>query len=283
MSPWLSVWFSPRGTIDRVLATDRRRGVFLLWGLSGISVFFIQLIFNGYAPLLTDWRIVAAMILIAAALAIASLLIVPFFFRWSSRIFGGRAGVAELRAVLAWGGAPVAVGLSIALIVFFGLSSIGRSDELVLGAIALLTIILYLWSYISTILMYARAQGFGFWRAIGGAAVGWLFSISAALLFAVVIRTFLFQPFSIPSGSMMPTLLPGDYIFVSKYSYGYTRYSLPFSPRLFSGRLFASEPERGDVVVYRLPRDDSVDYVHRLVGLPGDRIQMIQGVLNING
>jgi signal peptidase I len=99
----------------------------------------------------------------------------------------------------------------------------------------------------------------------------------------LVIRTFLFQLFNMPSSSMTPTLLVGDYIFVSKYAYGYTHYSLPFSPRLFSGRLLAAEPQRGDVVVFRLPKDDSVDFVKRIVGLPGDRIQMIDDVLQING
>ncbi len=104
-----------------------------------------------------------------------------------------------------------------------------------------------------------------------------------ALLIAFVIRTFLFQPFNIPSGSMKATLLVGDYLFVSKYSYGYTHYSLPFSPPLFSGRIFGSQPTRGDVVVFRLPKDDSTDYIKRVIGLPGDRIQMIDGLLNING
>ena len=104
-----------------------------------------------------------------------------------------------------------------------------------------------------------------------------------ALIIALVIRTLLFQPFNIPSESMKATLLVGDYLFVSKYSYGYTHYSLPFSPRLFSGRIFGSALKRGDVVVFRLPRDDSVDYIKRVVGLPGDKIQMIDGVLNING
>jgi signal peptidase I len=104
-----------------------------------------------------------------------------------------------------------------------------------------------------------------------------------ALIIAVVIRTFLFQPFNIPSGSMIPTLLVGDYLFVSKYSYGYTHYSIPFSPDIFSGRIFGSQPNRGDVVVFRLPKDDSIDYIKRVVGLPGDHIQMIDGVLNING
>src|SRR5215475_11137286 len=104
-----------------------------------------------------------------------------------------------------------------------------------------------------------------------------------ALLIALVIRTLLFQPFNIPSGSMKATLLVGDYLFVSQYSYGYSRYSLPFSPPLFSGRIFASEPQRGDVAVFRLPRDTSMDYIKRVIGLPGDRIQMIGGLLHING
>jgi signal peptidase I len=98
-----------------------------------------------------------------------------------------------------------------------------------------------------------------------------------------LIRTFLYQPFSIPSGSMKPTLLIGDYIFVSKSAYGYTRFSLPFSPDLFSGRIMASLPERGDVVVFRLPRDNTTDYVSRLIGLPGERIQMMNGLPHING
>ena len=104
-----------------------------------------------------------------------------------------------------------------------------------------------------------------------------------ALLIALVIRTLLFQPFSIPSGSMKGTLLVGDYLFVSQFSYGYSRYSLPFSLPLFSGRIFAAEPQRGDVVVFRLPRDPSIDYIKRVIGLPGDRIQVKEGLLHING
>jgi signal peptidase I len=82
---------------------------------------------------------------------------------------------------------------------------------------------------------------------------------------------------------MEETLLVGDYLFVSKYSYGFTHYSFPFSPHIFSGRIWSAEPKRGDVVVFRLPKDDSVDYIKRVIGLPGDHIQMIRGVLNING
>ena len=103
-----------------------------------------------------------------------------------------------------------------------------------------------------------------------------------ALLIALVFRTFLFQPFSIPTGSMTPTLLVGDYLLVSKFSYGYSRYSLPGSPDIIDGRVFASEPERGDIAVFRLPRDPKLDYIKRVIGLPGDTIQMRGGRLFIN-
>ena len=104
-----------------------------------------------------------------------------------------------------------------------------------------------------------------------------------ALIIAFFVRVFFYQPFNIPSGSMQSTLLIGDYLFVSKLSYGYSRHSLPFSVNLFSGRLFASRPKRGDVAVFKLPRDNSTDYIKRLVGLPGDEIQVRNGILFING
>jgi signal peptidase I len=107
--------------------------------------------------------------------------------------------------------------------------------------------------------------------------------IIQALLLALVIRTLLFQPFSIPSGSMRPTLLEGDYLFVTKWAYGYSRYSLPFSPDLFSGRIWGAEPKRGDVVVFKFPPDPSLDYIKRVIGLPGDRVQMKHDELYING
>jgi len=104
-----------------------------------------------------------------------------------------------------------------------------------------------------------------------------------ALLIALVLRIFLFQPFTIPSASMEPTLLEGDYIIVSKYSYGYSHHSIPFSPKLFEGRVFSRAPQRGDIIVFKLPRDGHTDYIKRLIGLPGDRIQVRGGVLYING
>ena len=122
-------------------------------------------------------------------------------------------------------------------------------------------------------------------------AGGWgetIRTVVYAVLIAVVVRTFAIEPFNIPSGSMIPTLLIGDYLFVSKYSYGYSKHSFPFSLGFFSGRIFGRSPERGDVAVFKYPGDQGqganrTDYIKRIVGLPGDRIQVKEGILNING
>ena len=104
-----------------------------------------------------------------------------------------------------------------------------------------------------------------------------------ALIIAFSVRTVAYQPFNIPSGSMIPTLLVGDYLFVSKFSYGYSRFSIPFGFNLFSGRILSNEPLRGDVAVFRHPPLNSEDFIKRIVGIPGDRIIMIGGLLHING
>jgi len=116
----------------------------------------------------------------------------------------------------------------------------------------------------------------------GGAFSETVSVVFQALLLAVILRTLLFQPFSIPSGSMKPNLLIGDYLFVSKFSYGYSRYSLPFAPDLFDGRIWSSDPERGDIAVFRLPSNPQIDYIKRVIGLPGDKVQMVDGILHIN-
>lgn len=108
-------------------------------------------------------------------------------------------------------------------------------------------------------------------------------TIGYAVMIAVVVRTFAYEPFSIPSGSMIPTLLVGDYLFVSKASYGYSRHSLPFSLPVMDDRALFEAPERGDVAVFKLPRDNRTDYIKRIIGLPGDTIQVKGGVLHING
>ena len=115
---------------------------------------------------------------------------------------------------------------------------------------------------------------------------GWretLKTVIYAVLIALVIRTVAYEPFNIPSGSMLPTLLIGDYVFVAKYPYGYSKHSMPLSPPLFNGRINEAPVVRGDIAVFKLPTDNSTDYIKRIMGLPGDRLQMIDGVLHING
>ena len=104
-----------------------------------------------------------------------------------------------------------------------------------------------------------------------------------AVLLALVIRTFLYEPFNIPSGSMLPTLLVGDYLFVSKPAYGYSRHSFPMGLASFEGRMSEAKPKRGDVVVFKLPTNTSIDYIKRIVALPGETVQVIKGRLYING
>src|SRR5438128_8799568 len=122
-------------------------------------------------------------------------------------------------------------------------------------------------------------------KAAGG-VVETVKTIVYAVLIALVVRTVAYEPFNIPSGSMVPTLLVGDYLFVSKFTYGYSRYSLPFGLPLFSGRIslpFSHLPERGNVVVFKLPIDTSTDYIKRIVGLPGDNIQVRHREIDLHG
>ena len=120
-------------------------------------------------------------------------------------------------------------------------------------------------------------------KSSGSDVSGTLRVFAEALIIALIVRTFLFQPFEIPSGSLIPTLEIGDYLFVSKYSYGYSRYSFPFGIAPFEGRIFGSLPKQGDIVVFKGPKDSSTDFIKRVIGLPGDTVQMIDGRLYVNG
>jgi signal peptidase I len=275
-SPWLSVWWRPGTTIERILAQNPRQHVLLLASVAGVAN-ALAVFFRIAPAIVFDWRVIAAAAVVGIVVGVPSLYVWAFFTRWAGKLLGGRASPVELRAAFAWGLAPVGFGLVIsAAIVLVG--SIGAASLSTLAVVILAGA--QLWSIVATMVMVARVQHFGFWRTVTNVVLGWLV---ASIVVVGGFRTLLFQPFNMPSGSMKPTLLVGDYFFVSKYAYGYTHYSLPFSPPLFSGRLVASEPRRGDAVVFRLPRDTSTDYIKRIVGLPGDRIQMVKEVLHING
>lgn len=185
-------------------------------------------------------------------------------FLW---IGSGKPAVASLVVIsaivfaLAYSGFPVLPGTDLAWLANF--SGIG---SMILGA----ALVVPFAHRFKPVRWYAH----GFWVLV----LVFLTTYPAAF----AIRSFLFQPFSIPSSSMVPTLQGGDYLFVSKFAYGYSRYSVPFNLLPIEGRMFGAEPKRGDVVVFKFPPDPSVDYIQRIVGLPGDKIQMVNGVLHIN-
>ncbi len=108
-------------------------------------------------------------------------------------------------------------------------------------------------------------------------------SFTYAIVAALLIRSFLFEPFSIPSGSMYPNLKVGDYLFVSKYSYGFSKHSLPFSLPLIKGRIFSKEPKRGEIAVFKTPEDNRTDYIKRIIGLPGDTLKIKDNLIELNG
>src|SRR5579862_7407441 len=274
-SPWLTLWLSPRQTIEGIVATRPRHSVLLLAILGAMAGLYGELISFGAEGLLVDWRFWLGFLLICAIVGPLWLYVSALILNWISRLLGGQAPPLTLRAVIAWSAVPSILGFVVVLVAGHlgsGLAATPKVFPVLVGAFGL-------WSAVVFMLMLARVQHFGFWRTIATYALN---AILVSLLLAFSIRTLLYQPFNVPAASMMPTLLVGDSFFVEKFTYGYSRFSLPFSPPLFSGRILASEPQRGDVVVFRAPNDVSTDFVKRVVGLPGDRIQMKDGRLYLN-
>jgi signal peptidase I len=280
-SPWISIWVEPRRTIERILAAPPRQSVVLLLAaLGAIAALFQNFFHFRFAAQLFRWPVLLGLAVLGAAFGIVGLYGSALLFKAVGRLMGGRASAVELRTLFAWSALPSILGLAVVLAAVIALSFSGNLSapgwvSLLLQAVVILC---GFWSIAVLLLMLSRVEGFGFWRTI----FIYILSVLLIVLFTMLFRSFLFHPFSIPSRAMAPTLLEGDQFFLSKYPYGYTRYSLPFSLPVFSGRIFGSEPARGDVVVFRLPKDDSTDYVKRVVGLPGERIQMKQGLLTIN-
>jgi signal peptidase I len=286
-SPWLTVWFKPRRTIERIVASDPRRHLWFLAALMPLGNLLTFLPMPQATRFLLDWRVILAALVLLPIMGMIGLYIQGFCFKWIGRMFGGRAPSPHLRAAIGWGFLPMALGgaLTVLLVAVSGYASPGLFGPL--GASPLIDLIVSvaaIWGTIAVAVMLARVQNFGIWRGATTFVFGLIVSmIALGMVFALPIRAFVIQPFNIPSGAMMPTLLVGDYLFASKFAYGYSRYSLPLWQPPISGRLFASEPQRGDVAIFRLPSDDRVDYVKRVIGLPGERIRMISGVVHING
>lgn len=272
-SPWITVWFSPRLTVERLVATRPTHFVWLLAILGTIASLYNQISVIDGATYLLNWQLASGLVLLGGLVGIAWLYLAGALLSWIGSLLGGRAPALHLRAVFAWSSVPTILG-------FFVILAIGAANGrgIALDMVPLVVAASSLWSLIVFLLMLGRIEHFGFWRTI----LTYLFNLVLGFTVALLIRGLLYQPFNIPSASMSPTLLVGDYVFVSKFAYGYSRFSLPFSAPLPSGRIFSAAPAPGDVVVFRVSKDQSIDYVKRVVGLPGDRIQMKQGQLYIN-
>jgi signal peptidase I len=279
LNPFVSVWLRPRKTIEHIVATQPTRWVLVLTAIGGMSAQLTQLI----AYRISDWRIVLIGAVGGAAFGVLNLWIASYVIAWLGRMMRGRGSAQAVRAALAWGQLPIIAGV-IAMAVLVGAAEAIAANpvvsRLLLAAASSVAAAGVVWLLVVQLLMISRVEQFGFWRTITVYVLG---GIVGLLHIPLVVRTFLFQPFNVPAGSMAPTLRVGDYFFANKFAYGYSQFSLPFGPWGFSGRLFASDPQRGEVVVLALPKQPSITYVKRVIGLGGDRLTMKDGLLFING
>jgi signal peptidase I len=273
--PWITLWFSPRQTIERLIAGPPASSVWWLAALGTIAALYQQIMLVCVAGLFGDWQFALGVMLVGAVGGIVWLYLYAIILSWIGRWFGGRASAAEIRVVFGWSMVPTIVGGVAVLLIGAAVERSAWAS----AAAAVPVLVFSLWSQVIFLLMFGRVERFGVWRTIFTYLVAaFLFAFAVSLL----VRSFVYQSFNAPSSSMRPTLLVGDYFFVSKFAYGYSRFSLPFAPPLPSGRILSSRPQAGDVVVFRHPKDAATDYVKRVVGLPGDRMQMKQGQLYIN-
>lgn len=272
LNPWRTIWWRPQATIKSILAGGAPH-VLTLAVIAGMS---------SVLRLSSDlsWSIaLAAALLLGPLLGLVSLYTSGALLAWCGWLLGGRAKQSELRTALAWSSLPDVIALPLLGVLLVIQQDTPRSEQtaLLTWALSPAPVLLSLWSVFLLVRVIGAVQNFGVVRSITNI----ILQLIPGLIIAVAIWTFAFQTFNTFSGSMEPTLLAGDNFFVSKSSYGYSRYSFPF-PLPFSGRVMGTEPERGDLVVFKLPRDDRISYVKRIIGLPGDEIQVTNGVLFIN-
>jgi signal peptidase I len=282
VAPWRSLWLRPGDAIEAIVARNSQFGTLTLAALG--AALECLLILGGQIGLFaggwgeTFWSLAFVAALGGALIGVLGLYFNGFLVKALARGLGGQGSASATRAALAWGSAPTLCAAAVMLGISFAYGEKGTAlwPPILLALIGLAGGV---WSIVLVTAMLARVHRFRAWRAF----VSWLVAdIGAALVIAAAVRTLLFQPFSMPSSSMAPTLLAGDYFFATKWDYGYSRYSLPYALPLFEGRIFSHEPQRGDVIIFRKPRSD-VNYVKRIVGLPGDKIQIAHGRLLING
>jgi signal peptidase I len=282
VAPWRSLWLRPGDAIEAIVARNSQFGTLTLAALA--AALECVLILGGQIGLFaggwgeTSWTVAFFTALAGALIGVVGLYLSGFLVKALARGLGGQGSASATRAALAWGSAPSLAATAVTLGASFALGDKGTAlwPPVLLALVGLAGAV---WSIVLVTAMLSRVHRFRAWRAFAS----WLVAgIGVALVIAVAVRTLLFQSFSVPSSSMAPTLLAGDYFFATKWDYGYSRYSLPYAAPLFEGRIFSHEPQRGDVILFRVPGSDA-DYVKRIVGIPGDKIQIAHGRLLING
>jgi len=278
LPPWASRWFSPAAALPRertgrfsTLAPTAAAG-------AATALFVAARAFGPATPLAGLPGLAAASAALGALIGIALGYLAGFVLAVMSEALHGQGSAAGARAALARGAVPWSLACILAL-ALQGAGLLAGVPALAAAAAAVL-LLGFAWSFFVTLTLLAQSQGFG----RGGALGAMLLALCVAAVFGVIgARALVYRPFVAASESMSPTLTLGDYFLVDRLAYGYGRYSFPLLPKDFAGRLFGAQPKRGDVVVFALPRDPSAEWEKRVVGLPGDRIQMIAGRLHVNG
>ena len=283
ITPWRAIWFRPSAAIGAVLARGSERGSLLLYtigamlGVLANMALSAHLFAAGPTGDAAKWTGVCA--IAGALLGAVSYFIGGWLVAGVARVLGGRGPRSSYRVAMAWSAIPTFV--SAALILVFLLIVADQGDAMSPRAIVagLVGLVGTLWFVALATASIAKVGSFGRLRAFVSVVVGvYVVAFAAAFVF----RTLAFQPFNIPSGSMVPNLLVGDYAFANKFAYGYGPYSPPYAAPWLPERILGQSPKRGDVVVFRTLAGD-YDFVKRIVGLPGDKIQLIQSELFING
>ncbi|MGE0022597.1 MAG: signal peptidase I [Hyphomicrobium sp.] len=283
LNPWTAIWWKPQAAIDAVVRREGRSYTLVLAALMGSAT-----VIGGVAlvPNLHWFAVVAFAILVGPLAGLIALYVDGVLLSWVGRALGGRASQSTLRTAIAWSALPSIA----ALLIVLGAIAISKQnflrayaapdsvDDPVLFSVVLIAGLLPLWAIFLRIRTVGAVQRFGVVRATANVAA----SLLVILAVAAAIRTLLFQPFSVPSTSMEPAIRFGDNFYADKRSYGLSRYSFPLDAG-FEGRFGAAAPLRGDIVVFKLPSDRKVDYIKRVIGLPGDEVLMKHGVLYING
>ncbi len=283
-SPWLTIWFKPQQTIKRVTQTNDIGRVLFLGAAAGVVS---CLSWSETSPL-SGRGVLAIALVFGPILGLFQLVISSALYTWVGRRLGGKASFRQMRSAYAWSMVPMVLWLAVVIGVslFYGPSFLAamlseQKDGDSLGKdIALAMIgLAATWSIVLLVRTCGAVQNFGVFRSLATLLAPTL--VLVAIAFSV--RSFVMQPFNIPSQAMTPTLLVGDHFFANKTCYGYSKFTSPLLPD-FEGRIWrAAAPQRGDIVVFKLPKDNKTDYVKRIIGLPGDEILIKGGVVRING